>query len=68
MKAYRIVFGWSLKIISIFMPRLDFFAKSDWLIYGVKSPVDIHLFFAQALVFIPLLILATIADFRRKQF
>jgi len=57
-----------LKAVSILMPRLDFFAKSDWLIYGVAQPGDVKLFTAQALVFIPLLICATIVDFRRKQF
>lgn len=64
----NVLFTGSLKAISAIMPRLDFFAKSDWLIYGVKDPGDVRLFFLQALVFIPLLILATIADFRRKQF
>ena len=59
---------WSLKGISILMPRLDFFAKSDWLIYGVKQQQDVNLFFLQALIYIPLLILAAITDFRRKQF
>lgn len=61
-------FTYALKCVSVIMPRLDFFAKSDWLIYGVKEHGDANLFLLQALIFIPLLILATIADFRRKQF
>jgi ABC-type transport system involved in multi-copper enzyme maturation permease subunit len=62
------LFIYALKAVSVFMPRLDFFAKSDWLIYGVKQAGDLRLFAAQAAIFIPLLIFATIADFRRRQF
>jgi hypothetical protein len=58
----------SLKFVSVIMPRLDFFSKSEWLIYGLKNSEELKLFALQASVFIPLLILATIADFRRKQF
>lgn len=58
----------ALKLLSGIMPRLDFFAKSDWLIYGTGNVHDLKIFTAQAMIFIPFLILATIADFRRKQF
>lgn len=58
----------ALKGVSVIMPRLDFFAKSEWLIYGVRNMQDYQLGLVQALVFIPLLVLATIADFRRRQF
>jgi hypothetical protein len=50
------------------IPRLDFFAKSQWLIYGAKSYDDLWLFLMQAGVFIPLLIAASVIDFKRKQF
>ncbi len=59
---------YTLKGISIVMPRLDFFAKDEWLMSGVKHVQDMELFALQAAIFIPLLIFATIADFRRKQF
>jgi ABC-type transport system involved in multi-copper enzyme maturation permease subunit len=64
----NLILTFALKIVSMIMPRLDFFAKSDWLIYGLKNGQDLKLFTLQAFAFIPLLILATIADFRRKQF
>jgi hypothetical protein len=64
----NLTFTSALKAVSVIMPRLDFFAKSDWLIYGVRQQGDVNLFLLQAVIFIPLLILATIADFRRKQF
>lgn len=54
--------------ISTVVPRLDFFAKSHWLIYGAKSYEDLTLFLLQALVFIPLLLAASVIDFKRKQF
>ncbi len=54
--------------ISMVVPRLDFFAKSQWLIYGPKSYDDLWLFLMQAVVFIPLLLTAAIIDFKRKQF
>ena len=57
-----------MKYISVIIPRLDFFTKSEWLIHGIKHFSDINLFLIQVAIFIPLLLLATIADFRRKQF
>ncbi len=64
----NVILTGTLKYISVIIPRLDFFAKDDWLVHGVKHMQDVELFALQTLVFIPLLILATIADFRRKQF
>ena len=57
-----------MKGISVIVPRLDFFAKSSWLIYGPKSYDDLTLFLMQAAVFIPLLLAAAVIDFKRKQF
>lgn len=59
---------WIMTAISTIVPRLDFFAKSQWLIYGAKSYEDLWLFLMQAAVFTPLLLAATIIDFKRKQF
>ena len=64
----NVILTGSLKLVSIIMPRLDWFAKSEWLIYGLKHANELELFTLQSLAFIPLLILATIADFKRKQF
>ena len=54
--------------ISTIVPRLDFYAKTQWLIYGFDTNQDWVLYLVQTAVFLPLLILASIADFRRKQF
>jgi hypothetical protein len=59
---------YSLIGISAIVPRLDFFAKTEWLIYGFDTNRDWALFALQAAIFLPLLLLASIADFRRKQF
>jgi ABC-type transport system involved in multi-copper enzyme maturation permease subunit len=64
----NLLLTYALKGIAIIMPRLDFFTKSEWLVDGLKHSRELELFAAQAAIFIPLLLLATIADFRRKQF
>ncbi|MFZ4540269.1 MAG: hypothetical protein ACOYNL_00475 [Rickettsiales bacterium] len=59
---------WLMKGIALFVPRLDFYAKSNWLIYGPKSYEDLNLFLLQSAIFIPLLVAASVLDFKRKQF
>ncbi len=59
---------WLLAGVSAIVPRLDFYAKSQWLIYGPKSYEDLTLFLAQSAIFIPLLVAASVIDFKRKQF
>ena len=57
-----------LQGISSIVPRLDFFGKTEWLVYGLKTSTDWQVFGLQAAIFVPLLIVASILDFRRKQF
>jgi len=59
---------WLMNAISTIVPRLDFYAKSSWLVYGVKTYDALYLFLMQSAVFIPLLIAASVIDFKRKQF
>lgn len=59
---------WLMKGVALIVPRLDFYAKSNWLIYGAKSYEDLMLFLMQSAVFIPLLLAASVIDFKRKQF
>ena len=58
----------ALKMLSTVIPRLDMFAKSEWLLYGVVNAMDVWLFLAQALVFTFLLLAMAIFDLKRKQF
>jgi len=57
-----------LVTISTIVPRLDFFAKTQWLVYGFDSNQEWIVCIGQTAVFVPLLLLAALADFRRKQF
>jgi ABC-type transport system involved in multi-copper enzyme maturation permease subunit len=57
-----------LKIVAVILPRLDLFAKSEWLIYGTSGQEDLWVFPVQAIVFILLLLSVSIFDFKRKQF
>ncbi|MCH2547506.1 MAG: hypothetical protein MK052_07850 [Alphaproteobacteria bacterium] len=54
--------------LAIFVPRLDFFGKTEWLVYGMNDMADMQRFMLQAAIFVPLLLAATVIDFRRKQF
>jgi hypothetical protein len=62
------LFNYVLTAISTMVPRLDLFTKSEWLVYGFTTSQDWLVFIAQAVIFVPLLLFATVADFRRKQF
>lgn len=58
-----------IKGVALFIPRLDFFADSSWLIYAADNVSEVAMLFAtQVLVYVPVLLLAAIVDFRKKQF
>ncbi len=57
-----------LHFVSLFMPRLDLFAKSEWLVYGSPSFDHVMLILLQAAIYVPLLLAVSVIDFRRKQF
>lgn len=57
-----------LQLISAVAPRLDFFSKSEWLIYGMKESGELNLFILQAAIYVPILLVMSIMDFSRKQF
>jgi hypothetical protein len=65
---FGMLLEFTLKTISTIIPRLDLFAKSEWLIYGVANQNDLWIFPAQSLVFILLMLSVAIFDFKRKQF
>ncbi len=60
--------GKSFAVISMILPRLDFFARSEWLVYGWEGDVlQVRWAVLQAAVFIPLLLAASMIDFSRKR-
>jgi ABC-type transport system involved in multi-copper enzyme maturation permease subunit len=58
----------SLKILSAVFPRLDLFAKSEWLVYSVENYHDIYVVLIQSLIYIPLMLFLAFYDFEKKQF
>ncbi len=58
----------ALQVVSVVMPRLDLFAKSRWLVYGVDAPDAWALVCVQWVICVGALLLATMIDFRKKQF
>lgn len=60
---------YTIDALAVLVPRLDFFAKSRWLSYGIAQwPSELLLFVGQTAVFVPLLLTAAMIDFKRKQF
>lgn len=57
-----------LQLLSYVLPRLDFCAKSAWLIYGAGDDAYPFLFAVQTLVYVPLILTMAVYDFKRKQF
>jgi len=62
------ILGQTFKLISLIIPRLDLFTRSEWLVYGWKGwPPDIAWVVLQTLSFAPLIIAAAMIDFSRKR-
>ena len=57
-----------LKIISVAFPRLDLYAHSSWLVYGIKDFTSLQIALWQSLIYLPLLIFMSFHDFKKKQF
>ena len=64
----ELLLGYGFKLVSIIIPRLDFFTRSEWLVYGWNGDEpDIYWMILQSLLFIPLILAATMIDFSRKR-
>ncbi len=57
-----------LKLFSVLFPRLDLFAQSSWLVYGIKDYSQLSIIFMQFLIYFSLLIFMAFHDFKKKQF
>jgi hypothetical protein len=60
--------GQVLEVISVMVPRLDMFTQSDWLVYGMPMLGGWWHVIVQAAIFTPLLLMAAMVDFRRREF
>lgn len=54
--------------IAAVMPRIDLFARTDWLVHGATIDRSVWLMLLQWAVYLPLLLAAAVFDFRRRQF
>lgn len=54
--------------LSVIIPRLDLFAKTEWLLYGTDGLSTWMLFAAQGGLYIAIFLVACILDFRKKTF
>lgn len=57
-----------LYVISVILPRLDLYGKSEWLLYGVAGDTNFYIFVPQSLIYVPFLLTMAVFDFKRKQF
>ncbi len=64
----KLALTYILKVVSVIVPRLDLFGKTEWMVYGVTHPHELTLVVVQSLIFIPLLLTATAIDFSKKEF
>lgn len=58
----------AIKTISLIFPRLDLFAQSSWLNYGISDLQILNIIGLQSLIYIALLLFMSFYDFKQKQF
>ncbi len=63
-----LLLGYGFRLISLIIPRLDFFTRSEWLVYGWNGgEPGVAWAVLQSLAFMPLILAAAIIDFSRKR-
>ncbi len=65
---WRNLLGAILKILSLFIPRLDVFGKTSWLIYGDYTFNEILLFILKTFVFCGIFLCIASIDLKKKDF
>jgi len=60
--------GWVVTAVAAIVPRLDLFAHSGWLLYGVPDATPLLIAAAQLAVAAPLLVAVAALDLSRKRF
>jgi hypothetical protein len=58
----------TMEFISIFLPRLDLFGQTKWVLYQVPDTVSYGFIASQGLIFSAVVICAAIIDMKRRQF
>lgn len=57
-----------MSLVSVLMPRLDLMTQTSWLIYGTVGVSDYLFILIQTVVFLALVLCATLIDLVRRQF
>lgn len=57
-----------MEMISIFIPRLDLMGQTKWLLYGVPETLSLPFVLGQGVVFLLLVVGASVLDMHRRQF
>lgn len=57
-----------MEMISIFIPRLDLMGQTKWLLYGVPETLSLPFIMGQGIVFLLVVIGASVLDMHRRQF
>ena len=57
-----------LEWVALIIPRIDLFSKSEWLIYGLGESFALHHLLGQTLLYVSLLLIMCMMDFRKRQF
>jgi len=60
--------GYAVYLVGLVLPRLDLFGQTWWLAYGDTEGGALLTVVVQTAVYIPLLLAATVFDFRRRRF
>lgn len=59
--------GMLIQAVAALLPRLDLYARSEWVIYNIDSNIN-YIWLYQSLIYIPILLAMAVIDFSRKQF
>lgn len=57
-----------MEFISVFLPRLDLMAQTKWIVYGAPDNISFGFLAAQCVVFLCVILGATLIDMNRRQF
>lgn len=58
----------TMEFISIFLPRLDLFGQTKWILYQVPEAISYGFIASQGIIFCAVVICATVIDMKRRQF
>lgn len=70
----KIYEGWmailsnTMEVISVFIPRLDLMGQAKWILYGVEPNLSIGFILGQGVIFVSLVVGATVLDMHKRQF